>query len=116
MGTKINVDSEEASQYLESVKNFCKIPLIRRTSFLKRYDLFFKLSKDYAMQKKALSVLHKYTNDVIAHKLQEKKETQHVKQNKRKVFLDVLLEETINGESLSMKEVRDEVDTFLAAV
>jgi cytochrome P450 family 4 len=94
-------------------------------SILKRYDCIFRFTKDYEIQQKCLKILHGYTNNVIDSKRRELEEKRKDKKwrdvddlgrRKKKVFLDLLLEGTVDGQSMSDKEIREEVDTFMFGV
>ncbi|KAJ3632434.1 hypothetical protein MTP99_009445 [Tenebrio molitor] len=122
MGTKVDTQNSEASSYVQSVKTMCKIFLSRTMSILKRYDCIFRFTKDYEIQQKCLKILHGYTNNVIDSKRRELEEKRKDKKwrdvddlgrRKKKVFLDLLLEGTVDGQSMSDKEIREEVDTFM---
>jgi cytochrome P450 family 4 len=122
MGTKVDVQNSEASLYFFSVKEMCRIFLARTTSILKRYDSIFRFTKDYEIQKKSLEVLHGYTKSVISSKRKELEEARKqgnysdvddLGRKKKKVFLDLILEATVDGQSLTDEEIREEVDTFM---
>jgi cytochrome P450 family 4 len=122
MGTKVDVQNSETSLYFHSVKEMCRIFLARTTSILKRYDSIFRFTKDYEIQKKSVEVLHGYTKSVINSKRKELEETRKegnysdvddLGRKKKKVFLDLILEATVDGQSLSDEEIREEVDTFM---
>jgi cytochrome P450 family 4 len=94
-------------------------------SILKRYDCIFRFTKDYEIQQKCLKILHGYTNNVINSKRRELEEKRKdtkwrvvddLGRRKKKVFLDLLLEGTVDGQSMSDKEIREEVDTFMFGV
>jgi cytochrome P450 family 4 len=125
MGTKVDVQNSETSLYFHSVKEMCRIFLARTTSILKRYDSIFRFTKDYEIQKKSVEVLHGYTKSVINSKRKELEEIRKegnysdvddLGRKKKKVFLDLILEATVDGQSLSDEEIREEVDTFMFGV
>jgi hypothetical protein len=73
------------------------------------------------IQKESVEVLHGYTKSVINSKRKELEETRKegnysdvddLGRKKKKVFLDLILEATVDGQSLSDKEIREEVDTL----
>ncbi|RZC40118.1 cytochrome P450-like protein [Asbolus verrucosus] len=122
MGTKIDVQNNEASAYFKGVKDMCRIFVIRTMSIAKRYDFMFKFTKDYVIQQDAVKVLHDYTNQVIDKKrqqLKEKKQEDKEKDfddlgiKKKKVFLDLILDASVDGQSLSPEEINEEVNTFM---
>lgn len=86
----------------------------------------FFASKMYRTQQEGIKVMHKFTNKIITERQQSlllAKETEEVRQNpsdnddlgikNRMAFLDVLLQSTIDGQPLSDKQIRDEVNTFM---
>ncbi|XP_063914304.1 probable cytochrome P450 4d14 [Zophobas morio] len=109
MGTKINVQSGQNSQYVQSVKVMCRIIMERLFSPIKFFDLTFFLSKDYYIQRKALKILHGFTMGVI----NSKQKTPINTTTKKMAFLDLLLKISRDENALSVDEIREEVDTFM---
>ena len=112
MGTKINVQSGQNSQYVQSVKVMCRIIMERLFSPIKFFDLTFFLSKDYYIQRKALKILHGFTMGVI----NSKQKTPINTTTKKMAFLDLLLKISRDENALSVDEIREEVDTFMFEV
>jgi cytochrome P450 family 4 len=121
MGVPVNAQIDENSEYVRSVKDMCRILMDRSISPVQMYDFLFPLTKNYYTQNKALSILHTHTNNVITKrrnkrimetKDQAKKEDDFASKE-RKVFLDILLDATIDGRPLTHEEIREEVDTFM---
>lgn len=91
--------------------------------FKLRYKLIYQFSKLARDEAHALSILHGFTDDVIKKRRQELLE--HVGESmnaeqdaqigirKKRAFLDILLQSTIDGKPLTDLEIREEVDTFL---
>lgn len=120
MGTSVNAQSESDSEYVHNVKEMCRIAVDRAFSPTKMWDFLYPFSKDYYKQKKALSVLHGYTNYVIIKRREELANSNNTANNddetgikKRLAFLDLLLQCTIDGQPLSNEIIREEVDTFM---
>ncbi|RZB39210.1 p450 domain containing protein, partial [Asbolus verrucosus] len=120
MGTNINAQDDENSDYVRSVKDMCRITTERSLSPLQMYDFLYPLTKNYYTQRKALKILHTYTNNVITSRQEELKnkkeeitreEDEFVRN--RKAFLDLLLQATVDGRPLTREEIREEVDTFM---
>ena len=112
MGTKMNLQSGKNSQYVQSVKQMCRIVIERAFSPLKIYNSTFWLCKDYYLQKKALKVLHGFTTNVIS----SKKSKPIFDNTKRLAFLDLLLKFSRDDNVFSNDEIRQEVDTFMFEV
>lgn len=75
-------------------------------------------------QKRCLRVLHTFTDGVIKarrqellSKLNEVSDSggEEVERKRKNALLDVLLQSTINGQPLSDRDIREEVDTFMFA-
>lgn len=95
--------------------------------FILRYPFFFQFSKLAKRQNIALKILHDFTDKVIFRRRQEllNKGINNNKLNdeldddfadlgikKKKAFLDILLQSTVNDQPLTDLEIREEVDTF----
>lgn len=92
-----------------------------------RNDFLYKFSNCYQREKKALKVLHEFTDSVIVARREELLEQRkHEKHNsgqepqiddwlgkKKMALLDVLLQSTIDGKPLTNADIREEVDTFM---
>lgn len=120
MGIKIQAQENENSEYVNSVKEMTRILLDRVISPLKNNNYLFYLSRDYWKERKALKVLHS-TTDYVIKKRREKlaKNNNFVfdfdedGKKKKLAFLDLLLQSKIDGKSLSDRDIREEVDTFM---
>uniref|UniRef100_A0A1B0EV31 Cytochrome n=1 Tax=Lutzomyia longipalpis TaxID=7200 RepID=A0A1B0EV31_LUTLO len=127
MGTTANAQLNSNSEYVNAVKDITNVLHLRMFDFMLRPEPFFRLSKSYKRQKKALKVLHDFTDRVIVARrndLMKKNEEHDENQNgqvgdsglgiKRKMaFLDVLLQATVDGKPLNNMDIREEVDTFM---
>lgn len=86
-----------------------------------RNNLTFFFSKAARVERKALKVLHEFTDSVIVARRKELLEQQANNSNttddlgirKKQALLDVLLQSTIDGKPLTNQDIREEVDTFM---
>lgn len=125
MGTIVNAQKDTESEYVRSVKQMCRIFMERVTSAIKSQDFLYYLSLDYQREKKALKILHNYTNSVIALRKRDLENDTKDKSEedvddcgikKRKTFLDLLLQYRMDGQTMSDEDIRQEVDTFMFEV
>lgn len=98
---------------------------IRMFDFLLRYPFFYNFSKLQKDEAAALRVLHGFTDNVIRKRRQELSNEKLGSDNssnddedddgvrKKRAFLDILLQSTIDGKLLNDLEIREECDTFL---
>lgn len=120
MGIKTNALEGGNLEYVAAVKTMCAIITDRIFSAL--HSALYPLTPNYYKERKALKILHNYTNSVI-----DKRKASHIMDNevnetdsfgikKRQAFLDLLLTYKIDGQSLSRNDIREEVDTFMFEV
>lgn len=127
MGTEVNAQKDGNSEYVRSVRELGRI-IVDRTVSLKFFDLFYRFTEDYHIEKHCLKVLHGYTTNVIRKKKQEiernncnesvlnEKIEEHGRKAK-KAFLDLLIHESLASDKpLTDEELREEVDTFMFEV
>ncbi|KAL1491451.1 hypothetical protein ABEB36_012049 [Hypothenemus hampei] len=112
MGLNTNSQNHQNQEYVNAVKNYCRIAADRVFSLWKHHDFGFKLSLDYWRARKCLQVLHSFTNNVI---VTRKREFRRNDGTRKMFFLDVLLNATVDGQPLTHEEIREEVDTFMFA-
>lgn len=98
---------------------------MRTFDFLLRSNWIFPLSRLAVKERKAVKILHDFTDSVILARRKELLESQKSSKTqnddkdeamgmkKKLALLDVLLQSTIEGEPLSNRDIREEVDTFM---
>lgn len=125
MGTNINAQKDSDSAYVRSVEEMCRILTNRSLSIVKSIDFLYIFTEDYRIERKALRVLHKFTDSVIAKRkeelarndttLDDDDDDSDLGIKKRLTFLDTILQYKEDGKGISDKEIREQVDTFMFA-
>ncbi|CAG9771776.1 unnamed protein product [Ceutorhynchus assimilis] len=123
MGVKIDTQDNKNQDYVFAVKDVSRITLTRAFSAWRGIDFLFQFSQDYKNQQKNLSILHGFTKSIIDKRRQllneikpnnEDKEKDVFGRKRKMAFLDLLLNATtVDGQPLSMEDIREEVDTFM---
>ncbi|KAI2474305.1 hypothetical protein C4B38_000372 [Diabrotica virgifera virgifera] len=122
MGVSIHAQKNPRSDYVRAVSELCRVLMLRAFSPLKTFDFFYRFTSDYKKEMEQVKILHSHTMEVITSRKEELKKKPKEKQEgkiddvgikKRKVFLDLVLEETIDGRPLTDTEIQEEVNTFL---
>lgn len=97
---------------------------LRMWDVILRNDYTFPFTKAAKVEKRALKVLHDFTDKVIVARRQELLDAQttdagesqskdDVGIKKKMALLDVLLQAKIDGQPLTNEDIREEVDTFM---
>ena len=119
MKTSVNAQINSSSKYVNSVKEMTRIIFARAISSFKYSNFLFQFTSDYQKEKNALKVLHSFSDTVIKTRRAELTEQNLSmiieKDTKKMSFLDILLQSLVDGEPLSDRSIRDEVDTFMFA-
>ncbi|KAM7346805.1 cytochrome P450 4d2-like isoform 2-T2 [Cochliomyia hominivorax] len=126
MGVKVNAQEKPGLEYVQAIATMSRISANRVLSPLQRTDFLFRLSspKLYKETQTCIAKLHKFTIDVIEKRraaleqslkdgTYKKSEDTDLNTKKRMALLDVLLQSTVNGASLTNEDIREEVDTFM---
>ncbi|KAK4879444.1 hypothetical protein RN001_007590 [Aquatica leii] len=119
MGSLLNADNK----FFQSINDLCRVYMKRIMSPAKRIDLIFSMTSDYKVEKEALHNMHKYTDFIISSRKKEIEKTNNLLDltvdevgiKKKLSFLDTLLKKQTEYNSLTDKEIRDEVITFMFA-
>ncbi|KAI8035722.1 hypothetical protein M5D96_011472 [Drosophila gunungcola] len=105
----------EPSDLHGAIKELCDVVQERTFSIVKRFDALFRLTSYYLKQRRALSLLRRELNRIIAqrrHKL-ALVNTSQSGQPINKPFLDVLLSAKLDGRALKEREIIEEISTFI---
>lgn len=96
---------------------------LRMLNFLLRLDPIFRFTPLARQERKALKVLHGFSEKIILDRREELlrnggNETEgddddDIGLKRKKGFLDILLASSMDGRPLSNKDIREEVDTFM---
>ncbi|KAM3939828.1 cytochrome P450 4V2-like [Leptodactylus fuscus] len=127
MGRKIHAQSNSDSEYIKAIYEMGDFVQRRQKMPWLWSDYIFSYLKDGKRHDKNLKILHSFTEQTIIERAQELKNAkandEQDNNNKRKedkktkkkcAFLDMLLKATDEeGNTLSHKDIREEVDTFM---
>ncbi|KQS26030.1 cytochrome P450 4d1 isoform X1 [Drosophila erecta] len=123
MGVSINAQSNADSEYVQAVKTISMVLHKRMFNILYRFDLTYMLTPLARAEKKALDVLHQFTEKIIVQRREElirggssqesSNEDADVGAKRKMAFLDILLQSTVDERPLSNLDIREEVDTFM---
>ncbi|XP_065362921.1 cytochrome P450 4d1 isoform X3 [Calliphora vicina] len=122
MGVSVHAQTNADSEYVRAVKTISTVLHKRMFDILYRFNLTYQFTKLARDEKKALAILHGFTEKIIVQRREEllkAKDTETQSQiddvgSKRKMaFLDILLQSEIDGKPLSNLDIREEVDTFM---
>ncbi|KRK06141.1 cytochrome P450 4d1 isoform X2 [Drosophila yakuba] len=123
MGVSINAQSNADSEYVQAVKTISMVLHKRMFNILYRFDLTYMLTPLARAEKKALNVLHQFTEKIIVQRREElirggsgqesSNEDADVGAKRKMAFLDILLQSTVDERPLSNLDIREEVDTFM---
>ncbi|XP_015041636.2 cytochrome P450 4d1 isoform X2 [Drosophila pseudoobscura] len=126
MGVSINAQTNADSEYVQAVKTISMVLHKRMFNIFYRFDLTYMLTPLARAEKRALHVLHEFTEKIIVQRREElirggSKDAAAASDDadadvgaKRKMaFLDILLQSTIDEKPLTNLDIREEVDTFM---
>ncbi|XP_074848991.1 cytochrome P450 4V2 [Carettochelys insculpta] len=123
MGKNVGAQSNQDSDYVRAVYKMSDLVHHRQKSPWLWSNFMYPMFQEGREHARSLKILHSFTDNVIAEKAREIKNTQHeddfdnCKQSRtkrRRAFLDMLLSTTDQeGKKLSYMDIREEVDTFM---
>ncbi|KAJ9577305.1 hypothetical protein L9F63_006144, partial [Diploptera punctata] len=123
MGTPIYAQEDRGAQYVKAVYDMSEIAIKRMLIPWMRFQPVFKLSKLGRRHEQCLDILHGFTKRVIKERKAQTPEhsnasrtissDEDIGRKKRKAFLDLLLDASMQGAKLTDEELREEVDTFM---
>ncbi|XP_016982525.1 cytochrome P450 4d1 isoform X2 [Drosophila rhopaloa] len=123
MGVSLNAQTNVDSEYVQAVKTISMVLHKRMFNILYRFDLTYMLTPLARAEKKALDVLHQFTERIIVQRREEilrgggsqesSREDADVGAKRKMAFLDILLQSTIDERPLTNLDIREEVDTFM---
>ncbi|CAO2588556.1 Cytochrome P450 4A10 [Lemmus lemmus] len=103
--------------YIQAIGDLNNLFHSRVRNIFHQNDTIYSLSSNGRLANRACQLAHDHTDEVIRlrkDQLQDEGELEKVKKKRRLDFLDILLfARTENGDSLSDKDIRAEVDTFM---
>ncbi|CAG2061343.1 unnamed protein product [Timema podura] len=124
MGTQLNAQEDMDSEYVNAVYDISEATINRALSPWLHPDFIFQRTKMGRRYQECIQQLHRFTNKVIQEKKsllagatrvtdQSSDEDTSIGKKKRRAFLDLLLEASLQEGGLSDEEIREEVDTFM---
>ncbi|XP_039433167.2 cytochrome P450 4c3-like isoform X1 [Culex pipiens pallens] len=126
MGIPVNAQRNSDSEYVRAHQLIGKIIRNRVQKFWLQPDAIFKLTDEYRKHQECLQVLHSFSDRVIRDRhesLLKRRQTTDLNNNnadddqpfrrKQLAFLDLLIEGSLDGNGLTLLDVREEVDTFV---
>ncbi|XP_017879922.1 cytochrome P450 4c3-like [Ceratina calcarata] len=119
MGCNVNAQTNVQNEYLLAVNTLASISQRRFLNVWMAFEPIFKLTTWGRQHDRALNIVHGFVNKIIVERKLEwkskKAEVVQEKMQKRQALLDLLLEMSNDGKTLSDNDIRDEVNTFMFA-
>lgn len=125
LGKKLNVQIEPDCEYLRAVQKASDIIHHRSFDSLAHTEVYFQMTRNARIFQKCIATIHGFTDNVITNKRDVLlKNRSHGKLNfnfdecgprKKMAFIDILLNSTVDGKSLTNEEIRDEIVTLMFA-
>lgn len=113
--------------YSKSIEKLCEIICKRVVFPWKTWEPTFKLTRDYQVQLNAIEFLNSLFDKTVMNRVHKNIDAikKDVKQNiedpeaethDNKMFVDLLFAAAKNDEKMTLKDIKDEVNTFMFAV
>ncbi|XP_004639215.1 cytochrome P450 4A11-like [Octodon degus] len=113
-GTQFDKNSHS---YIQAIGDLNSLTFTRVRNIFHQNDTIYSLSSNGRLFKQACKLAHEHTDQVIKQRksqLQDENELEKIKRKRHLDFLDILLfARMADGKSLSNKDLRAEVDTFM---
>ncbi|XP_053951786.1 cytochrome P450 4d1 isoform X2 [Anastrepha ludens] len=127
MGVSVHAQTHTDSEYVQAVKTISTVTHKRMFDIIYRFDFTYQFTALAREEKRALAVLHGFTERIIMQRREELLRAQNdvgvadvgadndndVGVKGKQAFLDILLHSLIDGKPLSNLDIREEVDTFM---
>ncbi|XP_077289978.1 cytochrome P450 4C1-like [Arctopsyche grandis] len=123
MGTNVNAQNEEQSEYVKSVYSISQLITYRSRRLWLYADAIFKLISSGKTYFELLNVLHNYSRKIIQDRKISRSKSAPMKRRQQQdeetgmknktAFLDLLLKAVDDGANISENAIREEVDTFM---
>ncbi|XP_050745947.1 cytochrome P450 4ae1 isoform X3 [Drosophila biarmipes] len=116
MGVSVGAQGDVDSEVVHAVKDLTNV---LATRFMRPHLLFPQLFRlcwpsGFRKQQAGVNCLHQFTNGIIEQRrLLLARQAHQVEPEKRHALLDTLLRATVDGQTLTDKQIRDEVNTFI---
>ncbi|EDW62835.2 cytochrome P450 4d1 isoform X2 [Drosophila virilis] len=126
MGVSINAQTNVDSEYVRAVKTISMVLHKRMFNIFYRFELTYMLTPLARAERRALNVLHNFTEKIIVQRREEllrasnagepsaqSADDADVGAKRKMAFLDILLQSSIDDKPLTNLDIREEVDTFM---
>ncbi|XP_011211871.2 cytochrome P450 4d1 [Bactrocera dorsalis] len=125
MGVQLQTQRNADSEYVKALNSLMAILHLRMYDMKYYFDFIFRCTAKAKEAERALAIINSYAEKVI---LQRRKELTHAPEQaqletqgpsvglkRKQTLLDILLNSTVDGKSLSNVDIREEVHTFMFA-
>ncbi|XP_029371055.1 docosahexaenoic acid omega-hydroxylase CYP4F3-like isoform X2 [Echeneis naucrates] len=110
---------ESTSEYVSAIVQLSDLIIDRRQNLLHHWDWIYWKTKQGKQFKEALSVVHRFTRDVVQRRralISQQRETETKAPRRKKDFVDIiLLSKDEDGHGLTDEEIQAEANTFMFA-